>query len=188
MDAPQGAQPPPLGILDGLQHGADALCARADAQKVHGGDDLRPNRRQQDLQRRAIYGRLPAGVFAARQDARPYASGHAGAARALFDPAARRGGGRDVRLAPAMGQGKSINRLPLSFVKWKERGFLYAFKERRDDGSGAGARGLRVYLRRDGLDLHARADGTADAAIREVMVLTILLSVFTTSLKWTLSI
>ena len=64
-----------------------------------------------------------------------------------------------------MGQGKSINRLPLSFVKWKERGFLYAFKKRRNDGPSAGTCGLRLYLRRDGLDLHARADGTADAAI-----------------------
>ena len=45
------------------------------------------------------------------------------------------------------------------------KGVLYAFKERSDDGPGAGACGLRLYLRRDGLDLHARADGTADAAI-----------------------
>ena len=58
----------------------------------------------------------PAGIFAARQNARPYAPGNPRAADAVHDPAARRGGRRDVCLAQKMGSGEGINGASLFFI------------------------------------------------------------------------
>lgn len=60
---------------------------------------LRSRCRQQNLQGRRICGCLSSGVFAARQNARPYASGNLCAAAALFDTAQGRGRGCDVYIS-----------------------------------------------------------------------------------------